>query len=220
MSQVMPPIAIDWNNLFNLCAYIAVAAVAVVIGAMIYFMVKYQERKGRPEFVPEKDLHMSRARHSVIFASISIALLLTVSIASFTFMPNARFQPAGFDGLVVKVTAFQWSFRFEYPNGVTILGQVNLPANTIVEFNITSSDVMHNFYLVEYRVSIDAIPGRYNVMWVTTPPLNGNSELSYHIECKELCGVGHTYMDANMTVMSPTAFNQWLNSQVNVTSGG
>ncbi len=55
-------------------------------------------------------------------------------------------------------------------------------------FNVTSTDVMHNFYLVQYRVSIDAIPGRYNVIWVTTPSVNGNSTLDYQIVCKELCG--------------------------------
>jgi cytochrome c oxidase subunit 2 len=122
--------------------------------------------------------------------------------------------------LVIKVTAFQWDFRFEYPNGVTTVGEVYVPANTTVEFNVTSSDVMHNFYLVEFRVSVDAIAGRYNAIWVTTPGLDGNSELTYHIECKELCGIGHTYMRAQMEVISPTAFDQWLSNQTETAQGG
>jgi len=218
MSQ-MPPSAVDWNNLFNFAAYIAVAAVAVVMGAMVYYVVKNREREGQPKFIPNPNLHKSSPKHSLIFASISIILLLIVSIAAVTLAPNARFQPAP-QGLVVKVTAFQWSFRFEYPNGVTTLGQVTLPENTTVEFNVTSLDVMHNFYIVEYRVSIDAIAGRYNVIWITTPPLNGNSTVDYHIVCKELCGVGHTYMSATMTVMSQADFNQWLTNETNMASGG
>jgi len=190
------------------------------MAVMVYYVVKNRDRRGKPKFVPEKDLYVSHPRHSIIFASISIALLLFISIATFTLAPNARFQPTEFQGLVVKVTAFQWSFRFEYPNGVTTLGQVNLPENTTVEFNVTSLDVMHNFYLVEYRVSIDAIAGRYNAIWVTTPSLGSNSEITYHVLCKELCGVGHTYMNAQMTIMSQPNFDQWLNNQTGFASGG
>ena len=219
MSQPMPPSALEWNNIFNLAGYIAISAVALVMIVMVYYIVKNRERRGKPNFVPDKDLFISHPRHSIIFASISIGLLLIVSIASFTLAPNARFQPTEFEGLVVKVTAFQWSFRFEYPNGVTTLGQVSLPENTTVEFNVTSTDVMHNFYLVEYRVSIDAIAGRYNAIWITTPPLGTNSEITYHILCKELCGVGHTYMKAQMTVLSQADFNQWLSNQTQTASG-
>jgi heme/copper-type cytochrome/quinol oxidase subunit 2 len=45
MSQSLPPSTVDWNNLFNLAAFIAIVAVAVVIGAMVYFAIKYRERK-------------------------------------------------------------------------------------------------------------------------------------------------------------------------------
>jgi cytochrome c oxidase subunit 2 len=85
-------------------------------------------------------------------------------------------------------------------------------------FNVTSTDVMHNLYLVQFRVSIEAVPGRYNVIWITTPVATGNQEWSYDIKCKELCGIDHTFMDATMTVMSQTAFNQWLTNETATTS--
>jgi cytochrome c oxidase subunit 2 len=71
-------------------------------------------------------------------------------------------------------------------------------------------------------VKIDAIPGRYNVVGVTTPPLDGNSQLNYTIRCYELCGSIHTYMTAPLTVMDPTVFDQWLSSQTatNATTPG
>ena len=80
-------------------------------------------------------------------------------------------------------------------------------------FNVTSADVMHNFYLVQFKVSIEAIPGRYNILWITTPVANGNTVYTYDIRCKELCGIGHTYMEGTMDVMSQTAFDQWLANQ-------
>jgi len=104
---------------------------------------------------------------------------------------------------------------------VNSTGSLVLPENTTVMFNVTSQDVMHNFYLVQYKVSIDAIPGKYNVIWVTTPTLNGNDQLNYNIVCKELCGVLHTYMYATMTVTTLDAYNQWLTNQTTTgTSGG
>jgi cytochrome c oxidase subunit 2 len=222
MSQPIPPSAIDWNNLFNLDAFIAVTAVAIVVGAMVFFAIKYRERKGQPKFIPRIGLSRSRARESVIFASISIIILLSLTIASYRLTPNERFPPPVSQSLVIQVHAFQWSFNFTYPNGVSYIGKCYVPANKSIIFNVTSDDVMHNFGLMDFRVKIDAIPGRYNIIGVTTPPLNGNSQLNYTIRCYELCGVGHTYMAASFTIMNPTAFSQWLNNQtaMNATMSG
>jgi cytochrome c oxidase subunit 2 len=122
------------------------------------------------------------------------------------------------------VTAFQWAFKFTYSNGVTTLGTVNVPSNSSIIFNVTSIDVMHNFYLVDYRVSIDAIPGMHNIIWINTPQLEGNSQLNYTIRCKELCGSGHVDMIAKLVVMDPPSFNTWLNNQTitnsTTTTGG
>ena len=149
----------------------------------------------------------------MIFAVISIIILLSLTVASYRLTPNARFPPPVSESLVINVTAFQWSFNFTYPNGVYSTRECAVPANKSIIFNVTSSDVMHNFGLMDFRVKIDAIPGRYNVIGVTTPSLNGNSQLNYTIRCYELCGAGHTYMNMPLIVMDPTAFNQWLSNQ-------
>jgi cytochrome c oxidase subunit 2 len=212
MSQPIPPSAADWNNLFNLTVFVAVAALAIVMGAMVYFTIKYRKKKGQDKFVPEVGLSRSRARDAIIFALISIIILTSLLVASYRLTPNARFPPSS-QSLTIDVTAFQWAFRFTYPNGASTLGVVNVPANTSIIFNITSLDVMHNFYLADYRVSIDAIQGKYNIIWISTPQLDGYSQLNYTIRCKELCGVWHYDMTAQMVVMDPISFRQWLNNQ-------
>jgi cytochrome c oxidase subunit II len=224
MSQPMPPSAIDWNNLFSLAAYIAVTAVAVVIGAMIFFTIKYHEKKGSPKIIQHIGLSRSRARESVIFATISIIILISLTIASYRLTPNERFPPPVSESLVIKVHAFQWNFNCTYPNGVYLIGKCIVPANKSIIFNVTSDDVMHNFGLMDFRVKIDAIPGRYNIIGVTTPLLDGNSQLNYTIRCYELCGAAHTYMYAPLIVVDATVFNQWLANQTStystVTGGG
>jgi cytochrome c oxidase subunit 2 len=148
--------------------------------------------------------------------------LASLTVASYRLTPNARFPPSASESLVIDVTAFQWNFKFFYPNGVTTLGECYVPANKSIIFNVTSSDVMHNFGLMDFRVKIDAIPGRYNVVGVSTPPLDGNSQLNYTIRCYELCGSIHTYMMAPLTVLDPAVFNEWLSNQTitNTTTPG
>jgi cytochrome c oxidase subunit II len=222
MPQPIPNSTADWNNLFNLAAIIAVIAVLIVMGAMVFFAVKYREKKGQSKFIPQIGLSRSRAREAVIFASISIILLASLTVASYRLTPNARFPPPVSQSLVIDVTAYQWNFKFNYPNGVQTTGECYVPANKSIIFNVTSSDVMHNFGLMDFRVKIDAIPGRYNVVGVTTPPLDGNSQLNYTIRCYELCGSIHTYMLAPLTVLDPAVFNQWLSNQTitNTTTPG
>jgi cytochrome c oxidase subunit II len=223
MSQPMPPSAVDWNNLFNFTAYIALTALVVVVSAMVYFAVKYREGKGQQKIMHQTDLSKTRAREAVVFAAISIIILLTVAIASYRLTPNARFPPPASESLIINVEAYQWDFKFVYPNGASYLGECYVPANKSIIFNVTSLDVMHNFGLMDFKVKIDAIPGRYNVIGVTTPALNGNSQINYTIRCYELCGMGHPEMTSPLIVMDPTAFDQWLNNQTaanRTTSGG
>ncbi len=213
MSQNIPTSAVDWNNFFNLAAAIALVATFIVVAVMVVFIIVNREKKGQKKFFPEMGVSKSRARDAVIFAVISIIILLSVNVAGVRLTPNARFEPPVSESYLIYVTAYQWSFSFDYPGNVSSRGFLNIPENTVVMFNVTSTDVMHNFYLMQYRVSIDAIPGRHNVIWVTTPSLGTNSQLDYKIVCKELCGTGHTSMEIPMTVMSQSAFNQWLTNQ-------
>ena len=213
MSQPLPPSTTDWNNLFNLSAGIALIAVVIVIGVMVVFSIKYRDKKGQLGFLQEIGVSRSRAREAVIFAAISIIILSGLTIASYRLTPNERFPPPVSESLVINVRAYQWYFNFSYPNGVYSVGEVYVPAEKNVIFNVTSNDVMHNFGLMDFREKVDAIPGRYNIMGITTPSLNGNSQLNYTIRCYELCGIGHTYMVATLTVLDPTIFNQWLSNQ-------
>jgi cytochrome c oxidase subunit 2 len=222
MSLPIPTSANDWYALFALFFYIGAVAASVVIGAMVYFSIKYRKRNGQPIFSPEASLSRSRAREAIVFASISAALLFSLSIASYRLTTTFQFPPSNSESLIVDVTAFQWNFNFRYPNGVLTTGECRVPADKAIIFNVTSSDVMHNFGLPAFKLKIDAIPGRYNIVWISTPHVSGNDTLNYQVRCYELCGTGHTYMIANLIVMEPGTFDQWLANQVksNMTAVG
>jgi cytochrome c oxidase subunit II len=215
MSQPLPPSATDWWALFTLFIYIGTAAAAIVVGALLIFVAKRHRGNGTFESRSIVGLGKSRVREAVVLAVISIVLLFSLSVVSYRLTANIQFIPPVENSLVVGVNAFQWGFDFHYSNGVTSLGNCYVPAGTPVIFNVTSTDVMHNFGLPDFKLKIDAIPGRYNTLWAIMPQVTGADAVNYTIRCFELCGSGHTYMLGQLIVMQPQAFNQWLSSHAN-----
>ncbi len=220
MAVPLPPSAVDWWNLFYLFLIIGIAAAAIVVGFMAYFAGKNRYKNTHKTFVATPGLSRSRAREAVIFGSISAILLFALAVGSYRMTLDIQTPPPVSESLVVDVTTFQWGFRFHYPSNVTTVGECGVPSGKPVIFNVTSIDVMHNFGLPQFKLKIDAIPGRYNTVWITAPLVTGNDNLTYQIRCYELCGTGHTYMIGSLVVMSSTGFEAWLiQNSLNMTGG-
>jgi cytochrome c oxidase subunit II len=117
--------------------------------------------------------------------------------------------PKGTTVLPVQVIAQQWQFTYRWPTygGVETHG-LELPANTLIKFNVTSLDVIHSFWAYELGVKADANPGVNNVAYVTT-----KGPLTFHVRCAELCGLWHGYMFNSGTVVPKTQFALWIAQQ-------
>jgi cytochrome c oxidase subunit II len=122
--------------------------------------------------------------------------------------PNPAVVPAG-KPLVVQVVAQQWQFNYRFPGyGGFETNQIELPENTLVQFNVTSLDVIHSFWAYELGVKADANPGVNNVAYVTT-----KGPLIFHVRCAELCGVWHGYMFNQGRVVPKAQFATWIAQQ-------
>lgn len=112
--------------------------------------------------------------------------------------------------LQVQVIAQQWAFTYRFPSyGGVQTQHLELPAHTLVEFNVTSLDVIHSFWAYQLGVKADANPGVNNIAYVTT-----NGPMKFNVRCAELCGVWHGYMfDSNSRVVSKTDFASWISQQ-------
>jgi len=218
MSEPVPQSAVAWWGLFQWFLIVGTIAGGTVIGIMLYFVYKYRYRQDKPEPTYEPPPARTRVREALILAAISAILLFGLLGASTNLTNQIQYPPA--NALPIRVTAFQWNFKFEYQNNVTTLGEVRVPGGEPVVFNVTSSDVFHNFGLPAFKLKIDAMPGMYNTLWVTAPSVTGNSTLQYQIRCNELCGQGHSFMMATMIVMDPNAFTQWLTQAATNQTGG
>jgi cytochrome c oxidase subunit 2 len=119
--------------------------------------------------------------------------------------PSPLTVPAG-KPLVVQVLAQQWEFTYRYPGyGGIETPNLVLPANTSVQFDVTSLDVIHSFWAYQLGVKADANPGVNNVAYVTT-----KAPMTFAVHCAELCGVWHGYMFSTGKVVSKTAFASWI----------
>lgn len=110
------------------------------------------------------------------------------------------------DELIVNVTGQQWVWTFQYPQYDKVTTDVlYLPKDRPVLFNVTSVDVLHNFWAVELGVKVDANPGA-----ITQTGVTPNKEGIFNVRCAELCGLHHAYMETQIRVMPQDAFDSMM----------
>ena len=124
--------------------------------------------------------------------------------------PNPIAAPADSrQALQVQVIAQQWKFDYRFPSyGGVETPALELPANRLIEFHVTSLDVIHSFWAYQLGVKADANPGIDNIAYVTT-----KAPLAFDIHCAELCGVWHGYMYETGHVVPPARFASWIQQQ-------
>ncbi|MFZ8978878.1 MAG: cytochrome c oxidase subunit II [Candidatus Nanopelagicales bacterium] len=119
---------------------------------------------------------------------------------------SATGQPKTEDALVVNVTGQQWVWTFQYPQYDKVTSDVlYLPKDRPVLFNVTSLDVVHNFWAVELGIKIDANPGA-----ITQTGVTPNKVGTFNVRCAELCGLHHAYMETKIEVMPDQTFNTFM----------
>lgn len=107
--------------------------------------------------------------------------------------------------LTVDVTALQFAFIFHYPDGNITTGELHVPEGERVELRMKANDVIHAFWVPQFRIKQDIIPGQPTVLTFTA-----NRPGTYPIICAELCGPYHGGMRTSVVVHDHKAFDQWL----------
>lgn len=171
-------------------------------GCLIYFAWKYR-RKRREEPAETPYITGSHLLETICVVIPSLAVL-AIFLYGYLVYRDIRTPPA--DAVEIQVTARQWLFLFTYPDGRTAVNEVRVPLGKPVKFLMKSADVIHGFYLPDFRVKMDILPGSYTFLWVQ-PEKEGR----YDIFCTEYCGTGHSVMRTVMIVMSREDYGHWAN---------
>jgi cytochrome c oxidase subunit 2 len=173
----------------------------VFMGATVWLIVRYA-RRGEPR----RTRRIRGPELVVVYAGGVLALFLAFWF--FSFRQYVAIAAAPEDAVPIYVTAKQWMWKFEYPEGVNSAGILYVPTGRPVRMVMTSRDVIHSFYVPAFRLKHDVVPGTYTSTWFTV-----DRPGIYPLLCAELCGVGHSRMQARIVAMAPASFDDWLGHQ-------
>ena len=112
---------------------------------------------------------------------------------------------AGPPDVVVNVTGMQYAWLFNYPDAGIITGELHIPADRDVQLNLSAQDVIHAFWVPEFRLKQDALPGKETQLRFVA-----NVPGTYPVVCTELCGAYHGGMRSQVIVHAPEEYEQWL----------
>lgn len=120
--------------------------------------------------------------------------------------PATQGKPADVE---VDVMGLQFAWLFTYPASGVVSGELHVPAGKEVQLNIKAQDVLHAFWVPQFRLKQDAIPGR-TAQLRFRPQLPG----TYPVVCAELCGSYHGAMQSQVIIHTPEDYDAWLQSQI------
>ena len=206
-ADLLPPLAsaqgvtIDW--LFGIHLKLIAFLFALVVVFMLYSIFAFRSEPG--------DLSDGQHIHGNTKLEITwtVIPLIIVAVMGYIGVVTLRDVTASSpDEMVVEVTGAQWSWRFDYPEQGLTSTELVLPVNQPIRFEITSTDVIHDLWVPEFRVKQDAVPGAVNLLRVT-PTVVGN----YKVRCAELCGLRHSQMLADVRVLERSEFDSWVGAE-------
>ena len=190
------------DNLLWFVIWASIAIFTLVATVLIYSAFAFRAKPGDESDGPP--VH-GNTKLEIVWTLVPTLLLAIMAVWAYIVLSDN--EALASDRMVVQVTAQQFAWSFRYPDSGVGTGDLHLPVGRQVELQMRSKDVIHDFYVVEFHVKEDVVPG------ITTRLIiNPTREGTYQIICAELCGVGHGVMRSRVIVQSQQAFDQWMSS--------
>jgi len=203
---------VEVDRLFLVILGITGAMFLLVEGALLWCLIRYWHR-ARPK---ASYVHGNKVAE-VIWTVIPAIIVVWLALSSQRVWARIRGAPPPHQ-VEVEVTAEQFAWNIRYPGSdgqfdtsddVTTINQLHLPVHQVVLVRLRSKDVVHSFFLPEFRFKQDAVPGLTGRLWLEAVKTG-----QFEIVCAEHCGLGHYRMRGFLTIESPEAFQAWLSGQI------
>ena len=202
-STWMPPqlstMAGEIDALFYFVFWVSVVIFVAVMGAMVYFVIRYK-RKAPNERTPHVEENRLLELTWIVVPTILVMIVFTWGFQSFLKMNIA--PP---DAYEIVVRGQKWQWNFEYPNGAITVNELHVPVDQPVKLRMSSTDVLHSFFIPVFRVKHDVLPNRYTSVWFEATETG-----EYPVFCTEYCGQLHSGMLATVFIHEQSDFDQWL----------
>jgi cytochrome c oxidase subunit 2 len=191
-------VSIDW--LWDLQLIAMSFLFALIVVPMAYSFIVFRRRKGE---TGDGEHIEGNTNLEITWTVIPLFMVLGLAyLGSYSLGDINRVDP---QAMVIKVRAQQFAWTYEYPEYGIISNELHLPVNRQVVLKMESADVIHSFWVPEFRVKQDVVPGRVTEYRIT-PTLIG----TYKVRCAELCGSNHYSMLSDVIVQSQADYDTWV----------
>lgn len=208
----LPPasstIAPEVDALFQFILVTSIIFFIIVVFGAIYFIYRYR-KKGKQDFT--SDISENR-KLEIAWTVIPTILVFIIFFWGFRTYLKMHIAPA--ESIQIKATGQKWFWQFDYENGATSTNDLVVPVNKPVELLLSSQDVVHSFFVPNFRIKMDVLPNRYTLIW-----FEASHEGEYDLFCAEFCGTGHSKMIGKVKVLSEREYNEWLDADSNPGEG-
>jgi cytochrome c oxidase subunit 2 len=208
MSALMPAQAssrsVIVDRLFRTLMGIAAVIFLLVEGALLYAVIRFRKQ---PD--DERDAAPIHGNNTLEIVWTLIPAVIVAVIGVYSYQVLMEIERPSEEPLVVEVIGRQFFWEFHYPEEGVTSQVLHLPVGKTVHFQITSEDVIHSFWVPDFRVKQDATPGQISELIITPTKLG-----RYPIRCAELCGPGHAAMTAEVVVEEEAQFERWLSGDI------
>jgi cytochrome c oxidase subunit 2 len=194
--------AVSVDRLFRVMVGTAAVIFVLVEGALVYAALRFRQRDG--DDADARPVHGNTTLEAVWTA---IPAMIVVVIGFYAYQTLVDIEKPEPNPLVVEVIGRQFIWQFRYPEQGVIAQELHLPIDRPVRLEITSADVIHSFWVPQFRGKRDATPGRVAEFLITPTELG-----EFPVRCAELCGPGHATMTTKVIVQNQSDFETWLAS--------
>lgn len=184
------------DNVFLYILVVCVFLLGLITFLMVFFVIRYRRQKNPTPADIEGSTWLE-----ITWTVIPTLLVLTMFYYGLTGFQFLKKVPEG--AMVVKVIARQWSWLFEYENGIKDT-ELRVPVGKPVKLILTSQDVIHGFYAPAFRIKQDVVPGMETYLWFQ-PTETG----TFDVMCSQYCGLEHSHMLTKIVVLPDDEFTQW-----------
>jgi cytochrome c oxidase subunit II len=198
------------DTLYDVLLICSVPVFVLVMTVAIYSVVRFRAMPG--DLGDGAPIH-GNTRLEVIWVTIPFLMVTALAIYGWIVLEDIEAKQP--NTMVVNVTGQQFTWTFDYPSEKVETSELVLPVDRPIEFKIHTKDVLHSFWVPQFRLKSDAVPGLTTRIRVT-PDKTGR----YEVVCAELCGLGHSTMRQFVSVVPASEFQSWVGAQKKAAGGG
>jgi cytochrome c oxidase subunit 2 len=198
------------DTVYDVLLIASVPIFVLVMTIAIYSVVKFRARPG--DMSDGAPIH-GNTRLEIFW--VTVPFLLVSALAIYGWVVLNDIEASEPNELDVRVTGQQFTWTFRYPEQRVNSNQLVLPKDRPVHFRIRTKDVIHSFWVPQFRLKTDAVPGITTRLRLTPDRLG-----RFEVVCAELCGLGHATMRQTVRVVPPGEFRRWVAEQRETRAGG